>query len=388
MEYQRETLSSKLRSYFKKGIYAPLIAGAIAIGSYTSPANAQQTRTTESETFDNGTTSKSYIAQDADKWFFRNARLEADDFEGAQGHTRFNFNDKLYDLKTTNMSLEVTIDKSAWGLDTDRIGLTFSGDPTQGNNGTYYQFRISAYSGVLGQFDISRQTPGLNHSYVHGTSNYINSGGINTLAVVYNDKAEFTDNKARTITTGYNFFINDNKIVSSNIASIPPLEGFVGNTLYDDTTSAFTSTTYYDNFNVEYDTPQGGGASKRIKKNLFERGNEAPKPFVPDILLRGDANMDGAVDISDAIYTLNYLYQEEVTPRCLDAADTNDDEAVDLSDPIKTIFHLFQGDAILPPNIGGSGMDLTKSDYNAPLPKCEGLPYTSHNTNRQALIIL
>lgn len=76
--------------------------------------------------------------------------------------------------------------------------------------------------------------------------------------------------------------------------------------------------------------------------------------------LRGDSNADGQVDLSDAIGTLRFLFQEEEVVPCLDAADANDDGTVDLSDSLATIFHLFLGTVELPaPGTQACGVDPT-----------------------------
>ncbi len=67
--------------------------------------------------------------------------------------------------------------------------------------------------------------------------------------------------------------------------------------------------------------------------------------------IRGDANADGAIDISDAIYILLYLFRSKNLsrpPDCLDALDVDDDGKVDLSDPISLLDFLFKGG--LPPH--------------------------------------
>jgi hypothetical protein len=58
---------------------------------------------------------------------------------------------------------------------------------------------------------------------------------------------------------------------------------------------------------------------------------------------RGDANADATVDISDPIFTLNYLYTGGPAPGCLEAADANDDSLLDLSDPVFLLECLFLG---------------------------------------------
>ncbi len=61
------------------------------------------------------------------------------------------------------------------------------------------------------------------------------------------------------------------------------------------------------------------------------------------LALRGDSNGDGALDITDAVYTLSFLFQGKMAPPCLQAGDINGDNNIDLSDPVYTLNHLFQG---------------------------------------------
>jgi hypothetical protein len=70
---------------------------------------------------------------------------------------------------------------------------------------------------------------------------------------------------------------------------------------------------------------------------------ERPLPFV-----RGDANQDLSVNITDALATLNLLFGEAAAAMdCLEAADANGDlahgGAIDISDPVYVLVHLFAG---------------------------------------------
>lgn len=58
---------------------------------------------------------------------------------------------------------------------------------------------------------------------------------------------------------------------------------------------------------------------------------------------RGDATGDGAVNITDGIYILNYLFLAGPSPGCLEAANPNDDGAVNITDGIYLLNHLFLG---------------------------------------------
>lgn len=53
--------------------------------------------------------------------------------------------------------------------------------------------------------------------------------------------------------------------------------------------------------------------------------------------MRGDANHDGTLNIADAIWILNYLFQDAAVPPCFDASDANDDGGVDIGDAIYVI---------------------------------------------------
>ncbi len=77
---------------------------------------------------------------------------------------------------------------------------------------------------------------------------------------------------------------------------------------------------------------------------------------IPDECLaafrRGDANVDGSVNLTDAIHLLGYLFLGGQAPRCQEAGNVNDDPAIDLSDPVSLLSFLFLGG--LPPPAPGS----------------------------------
>jgi hypothetical protein len=63
---------------------------------------------------------------------------------------------------------------------------------------------------------------------------------------------------------------------------------------------------------------------------------------------RGDSNVDGSVDLSDPISTLEWMFLGRQEASCASAADANDDGALDLSDVIATLEFLFSGSGVLP----------------------------------------
>ena len=78
--------------------------------------------------------------------------------------------------------------------------------------------------------------------------------------------------------------------------------------------------------------------------------------------LRGDANADGQVDISDAVRTLMALFVEPLALPCRDAADTDDNGRLELTDAIALLDAIFRGQAPLPPPADRCGVDPTDDD--------------------------
>lgn len=83
---------------------------------------------------------------------------------------------------------------------------------------------------------------------------------------------------------------------------------------------------------------------------LFLRGNADGSALPP-------LDPQAAIDISDPIYLLNYLFSGGPEPPCRDAADATDDGALDISDAIRILSHLF---------IGGEGFRRLSSPWPYP----------------------
>lgn len=71
-------------------------------------------------------------------------------------------------------------------------------------------------------------------------------------------------------------------------------------------------------------------------------------PFSPDFI-RGDVDQNEAVNITDAVSIARYLFVRGDAPSCNDAADVNDDGALDVSDPVYLLFWLFVAESPPPP---------------------------------------
>jgi hypothetical protein len=92
--------------------------------------------------------------------------------------------------------------------------------------------------------------------------------------------------------------------------------------------------------------------------------------------LRGDADGKLSVGLTDAVFTLNFLFLGGPKPACEDAADSNDDGAVNVSDAVFTLGFLFLGSERPPfPGPEVAGFDGTPGDPfscgDSPLPRPE-----------------
>ena len=61
--------------------------------------------------------------------------------------------------------------------------------------------------------------------------------------------------------------------------------------------------------------------------------------------VRGDANSDGSVNLTDGVVPLLYLFSGGAAPACLDSADTNDTGSIEITDAIIVFSWLFSGGA-------------------------------------------
>lgn len=97
-------------------------------------------------------------------------------------------------------------------------------------------------------------------------------------------------------------------------------------------------------------------------------------PLMADwTFVRGDANGDALVDVSDPVYALNYLFDFGPV-LCLDAVDANDDGLADVSDAVYLLEFLFNFGAPPPPPLDTCGIDPTDDAIgcDGPLPGCPG----------------
>lgn len=83
---------------------------------------------------------------------------------------------------------------------------------------------------------------------------------------------------------------------------------------------------------------------------------------------RGDADGSGALEITDVVRVLEYLYLGTVSD-CLDALDSDDNDQIEVADAIAILAYLFQSGSPPSAPFPGAGLDPTPGD-----PGCESAP--------------
>jgi hypothetical protein len=97
--------------------------------------------------------------------------------------------------------------------------------------------------------------------------------------------------------------------------------------------------------------------------------------------VRGDANSDGSINLTDGVVPLLYLFSGGAAPACLDSADANDTGNIEITDAIIVFSWLFTGGAAPQPpsptspgyREGDCGEDSTADELGCELaaPVCE-----------------
>ena len=78
--------------------------------------------------------------------------------------------------------------------------------------------------------------------------------------------------------------------------------------------------------------------------------------------VRGDANDDTQVNLTDAVFILSHLFMGEEAPACLAAADSTGNRALDLSDSVFLLNYLFNGGDAPPAPFPGCGTTRIDED--------------------------
>ena len=86
---------------------------------------------------------------------------------------------------------------------------------------------------------------------------------------------------------------------------------------------------------------------------------EVMREISDGLFRQGDANVDGAFDLADSIFILEYLFARGTAPSCDDSADINDDGSIDIADAVYLLGCLFREAAAPKPPFDECGIDLT-----------------------------
>lgn len=92
----------------------------------------------------------------------------------------------------------------------------------------------------------------------------------------------------------------------------------------------------------------------------FQRGI---KEIQETTFLRGDVDASGTADGLDIIPLLGYLFLSAPEPQCTQAADANDDGRINITDAVWIALHQFRGKALPPPHLT-CGVDTTADDLS------------------------
>ena len=111
-----------------------------------------------------------------------------------------------------------------------------------------------------------------------------------------------------------------------------------------------------------------GSPSRGTGRDGTDMGAIPFEPLVEGLFIRGDADANGSVNLTDVIFTLDFLFRMGTGPiDCLDRSDANDDGNTDVSDGIFSLLFLFSGGEPIPAPYPEAGLDPTP-DANTCLP--------------------
>lgn len=82
----------------------------------------------------------------------------------------------------------------------------------------------------------------------------------------------------------------------------------------------------------------------------------------PGFFIRSNSNGDCALNLTDAVYTLTFLFLGGSPPPCQDAADADDNGFLNLTDAVYTLRYLFLGGPAPPPPFPNYGIDPTPDE--------------------------
>ena len=126
--------------------------------------------------------------------------------------------------------------------------------------------------------------------------------------------------------------------------------------------SEATSLPVNADFHLRTGSPAAGTGKDGEDMGAYPFGGSQPGLFV-----RGDANDDGGVDISDPLQILFYVSGQTAAPSCLDALDADDSGGVGFNDALRLLNFLFLTGPSPAAPFPNAGIDATTGDpYTCP----------------------
>ncbi|MEM7231619.1 MAG: LamG domain-containing protein [Planctomycetota bacterium] len=112
--------------------------------------------------------------------------------------------------------------------------------------------------------------------------------------------------------------------------------------------------TAYDDFRI-YNRPLE-------EDEIEELAGSEPPPPPGSLFIRGDGDASGAINITDGIFILNFLFLGGPDPLCADSADADDSGSINITDGIFVLNFLFLGGPNPPAPYPDCGLDSEEDD--------------------------
>lgn len=230
--------------------------------------------------------------------------------------------------------------------------LTLNCSSATGNVGSQVTLTVSLEHDMM---DAEGFSFGLTHDASIATLSSIDEGAASLATNTAGGAAFFHSDAAPTLpagTTGGGF-------VGAVISLAPPFDAIPGTDVANGGAPSEIATFTYDvildgTTSVDFSGAVGdpavaiivsvGGASEAPDPGNLNGGSITGVAVAGDLFVRGDANNDDVIDVSDVVYLAKALFGVGPALECDAAGDTNDNDTLDsIEDPMYLLMYLFQG---------------------------------------------